>query len=197
MNIVASIITALLSLLIFFFPKFNRMIALFLFFAALLNIWGNCLKEVDQARYNERLFGTISGEGSYVYLDMLPAEAENDEPRIVIFHQGKYPVYNIGINIFDEDAINEVKSKKSLTVDSVFAHAKATSLPRADPGQAIIAKNWRWDLKGSDEHVFNTQILIGGKNINERIEFVKRNGKWSRKLTVIDAETKNILLKKE
>jgi hypothetical protein len=66
-------------------------------------------KTEEIARLNMELTAVVTGGDSYPFVFFQPVD--KDEASLMVFHQGKYPVYDVSIEITDTDKFNALLAK--------------------------------------------------------------------------------------
>jgi hypothetical protein len=129
----------------------------------------------------------VTGGESFIYL-AFTVELNSNNASLSLMHQGKYPVFDVSIELWDADEFDErlrsmgLKNYSGpLTQEQIIAvtQRKATfSFPTVRPNMAMGVTN-KWQLPSDKNHVrYNIVIFARNGILSQKLNLQRVNGSW-------------------
>ncbi len=138
-------------------------------------------KSDEIAALNREIAQSIIGGDSFCYLSVSPLKQPDDQALLTLVHQGKYPLYDLGVRIVDVDKFQQVVSRDFSALD-LFKIDTNVSVGNLAVGQAAMIGNMR--LPSLHELRFN--IFFSARNgfFVQLLRLRKVNGVWRQAIRV-------------
>jgi len=158
------------------------------------------------ASLNQVIAGSVTGGDSFIYLMFTP-QPQSNEAMLSLAHQGKYPVFDVSIELSDQDESDErlralgLKDKSgSITLDQLIelTKRKATfNYPTIRPNMAMRVMD-KWQLPvGKSVVRYRLAIFTRNGIFSQSINLHRVDGSWAQASQVfrsMGANKKSVLL---
>ncbi len=143
------------------------------------------------AELNEELVKNVLGGDSFCYLTFSIGDLSGD-PFVILISEGKYPLYDVSIDMVDLDLLNQLKkqgdklaifnARKNIEVGNVspgfgrrFGNYSLTNLKQKNFNVFIYARNGSWNQairlrKVANKWVMATNVSKEGKEIFKKVD---------------------------
>ncbi|HLA38048.1 MAG TPA: hypothetical protein VJZ02_06255 [Candidatus Brocadiales bacterium] len=140
-------------------------------------------KSDEIADLNRTIVASVTGGDSFCYLVFSLGDGTTNMPPLVLVHQGKYPLYDVGIRIVDLEKFDRVKGE-AFTLDRMDKTDTLFSIGSVSPGQTCII-NRGCQLPNADQQRYN--IFISARNgfVNQLTRLQRVNNRWKSATKVI------------
>jgi hypothetical protein len=131
-------------------------------------------KSEEITELNKQTAASVIGGDSFAYMAFL---LQFDVPRLILFHEGNYPLYDVSVRISDLDktkgrtySISDLENELHFNIGNVAPHNSRMLVPISLSNDSL-----RWNIFFSARNGFFTELL--------RMRRV--NGKWKTALKVV------------
>jgi hypothetical protein len=131
-------------------------------------------KSDEIARLNKQIAASVTGGDSFAYMVFL---LQFDVPRLVLIHEGAYPLYDVSVRISDIDktkdrkySISDLENELHFNIGNVAPHNSRMLVPIPLSNDSL-----RWNIFFSARNGFFTEIL----------RMRRINNKWKTALKVV------------
>ncbi|HMS83656.1 MAG TPA: hypothetical protein PKD12_08400 [Nitrospira sp.] len=146
-------------------PQRKKQRELLIFLGATVSIvgafWASAQQTAQERRIaelNEHIASSITGGNSFAYMTVL---LQFNPPRLVLFHQGKYPLYDVAVRIVDlgkmkqkSYSISDLESEAQFSIGNLAPHQSRVLKPIL-----ISSDSLRLNIFFSARNQFFTQLL--------------------------------------
>lgn len=156
--------------------------AIAIFVGAFISAAGALWASGQQAQFERELrvksddiAASITGGDSFCYLWFVSGGGSPNEPILMLIHQGKYPLYDVQLDILDVEKGDQLRMP--LTVEGVLAQAHTIlNVGTMSPGQ--VRMSGRWHLPDGQGQRYQVDILARNGVVNQSIRLQRVNSHW-------------------
>lgn len=120
----------------------------------------------------------ITGGDSYAYLLVVQMKDETDEARLMVAHEGQYPLYDINVRVCDLDLMDQLASARSRTLAEWEKAWKSVDVGNLAPHYA--REMGRLALPGAGTVRLNVFINARNGQVTQLIRLARTSGGWKR-----------------
>jgi hypothetical protein len=146
------------------------------------------IKADEIADLNRTIAGSVTGGDSFIYLAFTP-EPNSNNAMLSLLHRGKFPVFDVSIELSDADEVDDrlralgLKDKSgSLTLDQMLEliKTKATfNYPTVRPNLALRVRD-KWQLPADKDLVrYRFAIYTRNGTLSQNLILQRVNGSWA------------------
>jgi hypothetical protein len=149
------------------------------------------VKSEEIARLNKEIadttrhsLETITGAGSYCYIAAYSFE-KNGAPWVglKIVHVGKYPLYDVSINVLDLEAgahFAATNPRTNVDLHDLFAKSRKTWGPgNISPKMELFPEQMRWPISGNRHLKFEIDTTARNGTFKQQFFAISKDGKLS------------------
>lgn len=144
-------------------------------------------KSEEISELNKTIAATITGGDSYCRLRISPPDSNSNTSDMTLWHEGKYPLYDVSIRIDDAEKLvnilNEEVRKGNIPAKSLnqalsllLPSSQVRSIGNFGPNQILPMGSL--DLGHGDKRSYNVYITMRNGSVFQAVRFRKTDGKW-------------------
>ncbi len=142
-------------------------------------------KNAEILALNQRIKESIIGGNSFCYFEVVGYDTVRNRVDLMLFHEGRYPLYDVGVTVQDVEKTFEVLwSQKQLPLhqhlsqtEALFAQAKRSiSVGNLSVSQALGP--FVIELGEADKRTFNIDIVARNGAVLQLLRFRRVSGHW-------------------
>lgn len=131
-------------------------------------------KSDEIASLSRTIAASVTGGDSFCYLDLGLGDGMINTPLLTLVHQGKYPLYDVGIRIVDLEKLDLVKGDSKL--EKMALVGKNLNVGNVGPSQAQPMEELQ--LPSADRQGYNVFISARNGFVTQLIRLQRINGYW-------------------
>lgn len=121
-----------------FIPK-RRLKRYIVFIGVVVSAIATLLGSEKRADFERELRALMTGGDSFCYVETMPdSDGSPDQLRLFAQHQGKYPLYDVSLDIFDKDEFQRLtKEKNVVSMEARFLASKQKDIGTISPKMMV------------------------------------------------------------
>jgi flagellar biosynthesis GTPase FlhF len=141
------------------------------------------LKSDEVAELNKTTAASVTGGDSYCYVQFINSLNGLVNGRMMVIHQGKFPLYDVQIRIVDLDKFNAMSKRGEITIETVMQSEGILNIGNMSPNLAQMREVPPFSPTAEE---LNYNIFISARNgsFTELLRLKKINGVWKSALKV-------------
>lgn len=141
-------------------------------------------KSEEIVELNKQITASVTGGDSFCYITVL-SNSSRELLRLLILHEGKYPLYDVQARIADLD---DEKFKHPMTFETVFAD-KLINIGNVPPSMSLINPQWTVrNMSGSSLKRYNIFFTARNGYFTEQLRMAWKGDKWATAVRVRKAD---------
>jgi hypothetical protein len=134
-------------------------------------------KSEEITELNKRSANLITGGDSYCFLGVSNLTTMGDYPLRLAVHMGKYPLYDVQVEIADLDKFAKLLKSGKHSYEDVMNTYETFKIGNLNPRQLLSLGHW--NLKDADNiKKYNVFIIAKNGKVDQNIVLKKINGHW-------------------